>query len=166
MNNAPPGSIGGCVHSGARSTRLLASGSNSVSLPSDSDSDLRFEIRFAPSFAFGVLNSNDAVGPLNMANPCFGLNTGTQSADRDGLRCVFGASLQRHGGRSADATGRVGITTDGWGGEFAPASGIAGQGGFAAGQTRFFQFTHRDDVNSGCMRGLNTSQAVGLTYTP
>ena len=35
-----------------------------------------------------------------------------------------------------------------------------------AGQTRFFQLINRDDVLAVCMRGLNTSQAVEVTFAP
>ena len=50
-------------------------------------------------------------------------------------------------------------------GQLLPA-GIAAAAGFVAGQTRYFQVTHRDDAAQVCMRGLNTSQAVEMTFTP
>jgi hypothetical protein len=44
---------------------------------------------------------------------------------------------------------------------------LANQGpGFSAGQTRAFQIIYRDDVALSCMRGLNTSQAVLVTFSP
>jgi hypothetical protein len=165
-NNAAPGTIGGCVNSSGNSTRLDATGDTSVSLPSGDTTDLRFTASGAPGLAFGVLLSDSAVGPLNMANPCFGMMSGTQAGDRDGLRCIAGGSGQRHGGRSADGNGDTGLTNNGWGGEFAPPAGIAAAAGFAAGQTRFFQLNHREDAMLICMRGLNSSQAVEITFTP
>ena len=103
-----------------------------------------------------------------MANTCFGLDSGTQVIDRDGLRCAV-MNLKRHGGRSANAMGEV-MDASGpsrvWGGEAQPNAGLAVQGGFVAGQTRYFQVTHRDDPLLGCMRGLNTSQAIEVVFTP
>jgi hypothetical protein len=165
MNNAPPGTIGGCLNSVGTSARLIGSGSTSVTLPPGSTDDLRFDLTGAPPTAFCVLLSGAALAPQNMANPCFGLDSGAQASDRDGLRCAV-QGTRRHGGRSADMNGDVGITNNGWGGASAPPAGIAIAGGaFAGGQTRFFQVTHREDAALGCMRGLNTSQAVALTFT-
>ena len=42
-NNAVPGTIGGCMNSAGTSTKLIASGDTSVSLPSGSTTDLQFE---------------------------------------------------------------------------------------------------------------------------
>lgn len=165
-NNSPVGTIGGCLNSAATSTSLFASGSASVALPIGDTTDLRFVVSGAPPNAFGVLLSDSAVGPLHVTSPCFGLMTGLQAADRDGLRCVVGGMGRRHGGRSADANGEIGVTNNGWGGEFNPPAGIAGQAAFVAGQTRFFQFNHRDNAALVCMRGLNSSQAVEVGFVP
>ena len=100
-----------------------------------------------------------------MANPCFGLNSGIQSVSFDGLRCAVG-NTRRHGGRSADANGHVGFTNNGWGPPNAPMAGFAAQSGFVAGQTRHWQVIHREDDTAGCLRGLNTSQAVSVTFAP
>ena len=167
-NNASPGTIGGCLNSAGGSTRLFAEGDPSVSLPSGSTTDLRLRLSGGPPMATSVLLSGSAVAPQNMANPCFGASSGSQAADRDGLRCAV-QSVLRHGNRSTDGSGNL---TDSsgpsrvWGGEAQPVAGIAGQGGFVAGQSRFFQVTHRDDPLLVCMRGLNTSQAVQVTFTP
>ena len=84
----------------------------------------------------------------------------------DGLRCAI-VNTRRHGGRSADLNGEVGVTNNPWGGEGGPPVGIANAGsGFVAGQTRYFQIVNRDDPLLSCMRGLNTSQAVAVTFTP
>ncbi len=166
MNNASVGSIGGCLNSVGNGLRLIATGDTSVSLPSGSATDLRFGADGAPPSAFCILNSGDGLAPGGMANPCFGLNTGAQAIAFDGLRCAI-MNTRRHGGRSADANGEVGVTNNPWGGEGGPPVGIAQAGpGFAAGQTRYFQIINRDDALLSCMRGLNTSQAVGLTFTP
>ncbi len=165
-NNAPAGTIGGCLNSVGTGARLTASGNTSVSMPSGSTTDLRFGVCNLPPGAFAILNSGDAVGNQNMASPCFGLNSGTQAMQFDGLRCAI-TNTRRHGGRSADAYGDVGITNGPWGGDGNPALGIAQAGtGFLSGQTRFFQVIHRDDVALGCMRGLNTSQAIEVTFGP
>ncbi len=99
-------------------------------------------------------------------NPCFGLGSGAQALQFDGLRCAI-TNTRRHGGRSADVNGEVGVTNAPWGGEGGPPVGIAVAGtGFVAGQTRFFQVINRDDAMAVCMRGLNTSQGVSVTFTP
>lgn len=171
-NNAVMGTIGGCLNSSGNASQLGASGSTSVSLPAGDLSDLRISLSGTPANALCVLMSGGGVAPLNMANPCFGLGTGLQAADRDGLRCVVGGpgqSVLRHGGRQSNFSGEV-MDSSGpsrvWGGEAQPNAGIAGQAGFAAGQLRYFQVTHRDDALQVCMRGLNTSQALEVTFTP
>lgn len=165
-NNATPGTTGGCLNSALRSARLEASGDASVSLPAGSTIDLRFSITDAPPLAFCILNSGDAIAPGDMANPCFGLNSGAQAAAFDGLRCAI-VNTRRHGGRSADLNGEVGITNNPWGGEGGPLAGLAVAGaGFVAGQTRFWQVINRDDPLASCMRGLNTSQAIQITFAP
>ncbi len=165
-NNAIVGTVGGCLNSADTSAQLQASGSTSVSLPTGDTTDLRFALAGAPPTAFCILNSGDAVAPANMGNPCFGLDTGALAAVFDGLRCAVQNTL-RHGGRAADSNGDVGITNNPWGGEGGPPVGIANAGaGFASGQTRYFQVINRDDPLQVCMRGLNTSQAVEVTFTP
>lgn len=63
--------------------------------------------------------------------------------------------------------GDVGFTNSPWGGEGGPPVGIAvAGGGFMPGQVRFFQVVYRDDPMAQCMRGLNTSQAVCVTFVP
>lgn len=165
-NEAPIGSGGGCLNSASTGIRLLPSGSASLALPSGDTTDLRFGAAGAPPTAFCILNSGDGVAPGNMANPCFGMNSGAQAAVFDGLRCAI-MNTRRHGGRSADANGEVGVTNNPWGGEGGPPVGIGNAGGgFAAGQTRYFQIINRDDPLAVCMRGLNTSQAVEVVFTP
>ncbi len=166
LNNASAGTVGGCLNSSGASARLLASGDPSVSLPVADTTDLRFGLSGAPPTALCVLNSGDAVAPTNPLNPCFGLDSGAQAMQFDGLRCAV-ANTRRHGARTADANGEVGNTNAPWGGEGAPGVGLAQQGvGFAAGQTRFFQVVNRDNPLVVCMRGLNTSQAIQVTFTP
>ncbi len=165
-NNSPVGTIGGCLNSALTSACLVASGDPAVNLGPGVATDLRFSLTNAPSAAFCILNSGDALAPTSLANPCFGLDSGTQATQFDGLRCAV-TNTRRHGGRSADVNGDVGVTNSPWGGEGGPPAGIANAGsGFVAGQTRFFQVIHRDDPLAQCMRGLNTSQAVSVRFTP
>ena len=167
-NNAAAGTVGGCINSAGTSTRISAGGDPSVSLPSGDSTDLRFTLSGAPPTSTCVLLSGAAVAPTNMANPCFGSNSGALSVDRDGLRCAV-QSLLRHGNRQSNASGEIMDSTGPnrvWGGEAQPTDGIAGQSGFVSGQTRIFQVTHRDDAAAVCMRGLNTSQAVSVKFTP
>lgn len=156
MNDAAPGTVGGCLNSADSSTRLVASGSTSVSV-----ADLRFEVSGAPPFVNAVLLSGSALAPANSTNPCFGLSSGIQSSNFDGLRCVVQGIL-RHGVRLANDQGDVGVTTNGWG----TPHGFFGFAAFTAGATRHFQVIHRDDVENVCMTGLNTSQAVSVSFAP
>ncbi len=166
MNNAPPGTSGGCLNSVGASAQLIATGDASVSLPPSGSTDLRFSLSGAPPTGFCVLNSGDALAPANLASPCFGTGSGAQASAFDGLSCAI-TNARLHGGRSSDTNGEVGVTNDPWGGEGSPSAGIAGAGtGFAAGQTRYFQVLLRDDPLLSCMRGLNTSQAVEVSFTP
>lgn len=159
-NNSAPGTVGGCLNSALRSARLLPSGF--ASFQSDS---LHFNLSGAPSGAFCILNSGDVLAPANMANPCFGMNSGAQAAVFDGLRCAV-VNTSRHGGRAADANGDIGLTNNGWGPPNGPMAGFAAQSGWVAGQTRHFQVINRDDPMASCGRGLNTSQSVTVTYAP
>lgn len=166
QNEAPQGSIGGCLNSVWTSARLHATGSRSVSLPSGAANDLRFTLSNAPPTTFCILISGDSVSPTMAANPCFGLDSGVQSIEFDGLRCAA-VMTRRHGGRAANGAGIVGFSTNPWGGEGPPAAGIAGAfGGFSAGQKRFFQATYRDDPRVICERGLNTTQAIEIDFLP
>ncbi len=159
-NNATAGTIGGCLNSTGNSARLQGSGTPSVSADT-----LRFELTGAPPTAFTILNSGDQVAPANMANPCFGQMSGVQASTFDGLRCAV-MNTRRHGGRPADANGNVGLTNNGWGPPSGPPIGLIAQGGFVAGQTRHYQVIYREDPLAGCMRGLNTSQAVSVLFVP
>lgn len=163
-NESTLGTVGGCLNSAATPATLAATGDASVSLAPDSLTDLRFSATGATPSAFCILNSGDAAAPTNPANVCFGSNSGLQSLVFDGLRCAV-LNTRRHGGRSADANGVVGETTPAWGGEGDPPSGIAGAG-FSAGQTRYFQVIYRDNPSASCQRGLNTSQAIEVTFAP
>ncbi len=166
MNNTPIGTVGGCRNSTGGSARLIATGDTSVSLPSGSTTDLRFSLTGAPTGALCVLNSGDSAAPTGAANPCFGLNSGVQAIQFDGLRCAV-VNTRRHGGRSASSLGEIGLDGNSWGGEGGPPVGIANAGsGFVGGQTRYFQVIHRDIPVVWCGRGLNTSQAVEITFTP
>ena len=168
FNNALPGTPGGCLNSAGTSTRLSATGSPSLALLPGDTTDLRFTASGSPPGATNVLLSGNAVAPTGMMNPCFGEDSGILSVDRDGLRCAV-QSLLRHGNRTADTMGNIMDSTGPnrvWGGEAQPNDGIGVQAGFVAGQTRYFQITHRDDIAAVCMRGLNTSQAVEVTFTP
>lgn len=165
-NNASMGSNGGCLNSTAGSAELVATGDTSVSLHYGAYTDLRFQLLNGVPGSLCVLTSGAGLAPTNMAHPCFGVAFGVQSVEFDGLRCAV-QGVTRHGGRTTDAAGEVGVSARPWGGEFNPQAGIAGAGaGFAAGQVRNFQAIYRDDPLLSCMRGLNTSQAVQITFTP
>ena len=162
-NDAVQGTTGGCLNQSGASARLLATGSSSLGVADPGD--LRFEMTGGNPNTLAVLTSGDNLAPQNMSNPCFGLGTGVQSLVLDGLRCAVG-NTQRHGGRPMDVNGDVGITNNAWGGANGPAPSIAAQGGFIAGQSRFFQVFYRADSTLGCLTGQNTTQAVSVTFQP
>lgn len=167
-NNSHVSTRGGCQNSAGRSTLLEVSCSASVSLPHASKADLRFSLTGAPSNAFCFLLSAAALAPINPANPCFGAHSGIRSVDLDGMRCVV-SGVRRHNSRTSDAAGRVGYSNSNnpWGGEGGPQQGIAQvQSGFVAGERRYFQALYRDDPLAVCMRGLNSSQAIGVSFRP
>ena len=161
-NDTPPGTPGGCINSSGQGARIQSSGDTSVSLPTGHSVDLRFGLTGAPPNTFCILNSGNSIGPENATNPCFGLYSGSQSNSYDGLRCAI-INTRRHGGRLADMNGIVGATNSPWGGGGAPTNGLSN--GFGAGQTRFFQVIFRETLPAVCQRGLNTSQAIGVTFS-
>lgn len=166
MNNASAGTTGGCLNSAGTSARLVASGDPSVSLGAAVNTDLRFGLFGGPANAFSILISADDVAPVRVQNPCMGQGSGSQRLAFDGLSCAV-TNMRRHGGRQMDSNGSVGVVSDPWGGEGAPAAGLAqALGGFISGQTRYFQAIYRDDAQLGCMRGLNTSQAIEVAFQP
>ena len=165
MNNAMPGSGGGCLNSSGNGSRLIATGDTSVSLPMAATTDLRFSATGGPSFQLFILNSGDAVAPNNPANPCFGLDSGASGMLFDGLRCAVSSTL-RNGGRGADSNGEVGVTNAAWGGANNPPGGIAQFFGYSAGTTKFFQAIHRDSTAANCNTGLNTTQSLEVLFTP
>ncbi len=154
------GTLGGCLNSASTSGHLYASGTASVAADT-----LQFQAEGLPPSAFGILFSGDSVPPTNMASPCFGTLSGIQAHQFDGLRCHAG-NTARHGGRITGPNGDIGIMSAGWGGIFAPMSGLIAQAGFVAGQTRSYQIIHREDPLLVCMRGLNSSNAVSVTFVP
>lgn len=164
-NNATLGTIGGCLNSAATSARLFVSGDPAVNLLPGDTSDLRFSLTSAPPATFCILVSGDGIASFNAVSPCFGLDSGVQAIAFDGLRCAI-QNTRRHGIRSADSTGDVGVTNSPWGGEGEPSAGLVANGSSFAGQTRIFQVIYRDDPSAQCMRGFNSSQAVRVTFTP
>ncbi len=155
LNEAPIGTIGGCLNGAATSARLDASG-----VPSLAADTLRFEVAGANPTTFAVLVSGRDASPVMGACPP---GSGTLAGPAlDGLRCVANL-LVRHGTRATDG---FGITVSNWGPPSGPAGGLIAQGGFAAGQTRYFQTFYRENPLASCMTGQNTSSAVSITFQP
>lgn len=165
MNNNEAGQVGGCLNSIGTSPRLYRTGLASVSAPLDPPLDLAFGVTALPPSTFIILTSGDAVAPTNAANPCFGVGEGVQALAFDGLRCAV-LNTRRHGGRSA-GTGGLALGYSGWGGLGGPDAGLVHAfGGFSIGDKRYFQAIYRDDPLLVCMRGLNTTQAIEVTFSP
>ncbi len=158
-NNASVGTVGGCLNSSSTSAALAISGEASVS-----NDSAHLELTRAQPGALALLVSGVNMLPLSPTALC-PPGSGVRSVAFDGLRCVAGPTL-RHGTRMTDATGAVGGASAGWGGQSAPVGGLVAQGGFVAGQERFFQAIYRDHAALNCNTGLNTSNAVRITVTP
>ena len=156
-NNAPAGSIGGCIHSQGNPAVLASMGCASAS-----NDTLRFEVNSSVPNTFGSLLS--AANQLPISGVC-PPGSGIATAVLDGLRCV-GVNLIRHGTRSSDPNGDIGVSNNGWGPPSGPPGGLVAQGGFAAGQTRFFQVFYRELPVLVCMTGLNTTNAIAVTVAP
>lgn len=163
-NNAAAGSLGGCLNQSGIGSRIFAAGSLSVSAADPTD--LRIGMSGGNPNGFAVLMSGDGVAPLDPLNACFGQDSGMAGGGMlSGLRCAVG-NTRRHGGRTANASGTIGLTNSGWGGADDPPAGIAAQAGFVSGQTRYFQATLRDLPLATCTTTLNTSQAIEITFFP
>lgn len=147
-NDAPPGTVGGCLNGAVRSARLSGSG-----VPSAGADSMRFTLEGASSSSFAVLVS--AADLLPAVGPC-PPGAGVTSVFFDGLRCA-GGGLVRHGTRATDA---LGATTAGWG------PGLLAQGGFGAGETRSYQVIYRTAPGEQCGTGQNTSQALVVLTLP
>lgn len=167
-NNAPLGSGTGCLNSAGQACLLTIGGSTSVSIPPGQPNDLQFGLLAGIEGVTSLLTSGDALAPINPSNPCFGLGSGVQALALDGIRCAS-VNIRRHGVRQTRGLGgTVGMPVGfPWGGNGPPTAGIANaNSGFASGQTRFFQALYRDDPLLSCGRGLNSSQAIEVTFTP
>ena len=158
-NDAPAGTVGGCLNSSGLSARLASMGSASVS-----NDTLRFEVINANPNTFASLISGASRTPLP-GGPACPPGSGVTSVALDGLRCVA-LSVIRHGARGTNAIGEVGTTNAGWGPPSGPVGGLVAQGAFAAGQTRYFQVFYREQAAMVCGTGLNTTNAVASTVAP
>lgn len=159
-NSASPGAQGGCSNLSGQSAQLIASG-----VPSVASDTLLIELRSANPNTFAVLLSGNLRAPSNPQSTCFGLDSGIQASQYNGLRCIL-QGIRRHGTRPTDANGDIGLTTNGWGPPFQPAAGIIAQAGFVAGQERQFQVIYRETPGAVCAQGLNTSQGLSVTFQP
>lgn len=155
-NEAPVGTVGGCLNSAVTAGRIKGSGSIRIS-----SNDMRFEGCALTPSSFAVLVSGCNLAPDNPANPCFGMDSGVQSVFLDGLRCAVFNTL-RHGSRASDANGDVGVTNNGWG----DPDPFPGFNMFVAGDTKYFQIFYRETPGTVCMTQQNTSQAICVTFTP
>ena len=154
-NDAPSGSVGGCMNTSGIWGILYSTGVASVSVDT-----LRFDFFGATANTFAVLASADNRLPA-VGGAC-ATGSGITAATLDGLRCI-GGNLRRHGTR---ATNSAGASSAPWGPPGGPAGGLIAQGGFSAGQVRQFQVFYRDLATAGCGTGQNTTNACSVTFAP
>ena len=147
-NDSMNPSTGGCLNSSGTGAVLSTNGDASVS-----SNDLQF----------GMTGGNASLAVLVSGDNRLGGGLGIIGLPvSDGLRCVGGTG-RRHGNRALDA---MGATTNNFG-NMSPAAGIIGQYGYVAGQTRHFQARYRENPMLGpCGTGINTSQAISITFNP
>lgn len=162
-NRAPIHSRGGCLNSLGRTTQLMAHGATALS--AGSTSDLRFSVTECVPRTHSILLSSSELAPADVQAPCFGTTQGITNDTADGLICAA-TGLVAHGGRKSDGLGRIGVSNRGWGGVDPPAPSIGLHAGFVPGQTRIFQAFYRDYSFGACTAGVNTSQAVVVTFIP
>lgn len=143
-NEVTAGSQTGCANSTGGGATLLPTGTSSVSADG-----LEFSLVGGEAQTFALLWSGDNKLASGLGIPFINNLS-------DGLRCMGGMAL-RHGVRMTDATG---ATFNTWG------PGIIAQGPFVSGQTRHFQVFYRKLPSTVCLTGLNTTQAVSVTFVP
>lgn len=159
-NNAVAGTLGGCLNSAGTSAVLAAIGEARLSAD-----NVRLEVNRAQPDSVILLVSSESILPLDLGSGPCPRGSGVRSLAFDGLRCV-GSPSRRHGLRMTDSLGSTGVTNEGWGGPFEPSIGLLADGGFSAGQNRFFQAVYRDDGTTSCGRGINTTNAVSVMVIP
>jgi hypothetical protein len=136
----PCGNFGGagegCANSSGQGGMLFTTGS-----PSIASDDLGFDVQQLPASKPALLFA----GP-NLISP--GLLFG------DGLRCV-GGSIRRLGIRITNGSGQA---------TWAPS--LQAAGGWASGDTRYFQVWFRDPSGGPCGFGFNTSAGTAVSFIP
>lgn len=140
-NDAPAGTLGGCVNSLGASARLEAFGETRVSLDSLS------------LVGFGLTNST-AIFLQGTAR----VNGGAGAVFGDGLSCI-GGSLTRLGSRTASANT---ATVPGGVGQL-----VSVRGGCLPGDVRQYQIYYRNAAQAYCTpETFNLSNALEITWTP
>lgn len=134
-----PGANGaGCANSSGVGATLTTAGTNRIA-----NDDLVFSadhlLAGQPALLFDGINQ---------------VNGGQGILFGGGLRCA-GVGVQRVGVRVPDVAGHAL-----WG------PGLAGVGGYAAGDTRNFQIWYRDPAGSPCGSGFNLSNGVSVSFIP
>lgn len=141
-NTCPCGNTGGpgegCANSAGIGGLLSVGGSASVGAD-----DLEMTMTGGPGVTAALL----FVGTTQV-------NSGQGVVFGDGLRCA-GGQIKRLGVRISDASGSAS-----WG------PGLAASGGWASGDTRYFQSWYRDVVGSPCAGNFNLSQGVAISMAP
>lgn len=146
-NNAPPGTVGGCLNAQGQSARLRAERSLSVF-----EDDLRMSVEDAGPSTFALLGSGAIVPSSGVCPPGTGLSP---ASGTDGLRCIGGGIL-RHGVRQTDSDGD----------SITPWTNLASASGFIAGQTRQFQVVYRESPTGPCGNGQSTTNGLSISFLP
>lgn len=152
-NESAPGQNVGCLNGTGRGCRLFARGSVSVT-----QDRLLFDVEGVNPNTIALLFS--ATGQLP-ANGLCAPGTGIPAANLDGLRCI-GGNKRRHGLRATNSEFENNAS---WGAPF-PSAGIAAAAGFAAGETRNFQVSYREDPLLSCGQAIQLSNGVEIIFTP
>jgi hypothetical protein len=138
----PCGNLGGtgegCSNSTGAGAVLTASGTISLAI-----NDLRFDVDHLPTNVSAILYQGSTT-----------LGGGLGLPFRDGLKCAGGV------------TRRFPLQTSNPQGHLAWGPGLAAQGAWNAGDTRYFQVWYRDAAASPCHQFSNVSSAVRVTFVP
>ncbi len=133
-----PGAGAGCKNSSGSGGMLISDGGASVGAD-----DLIF-------MASSLLPGEPALLLCGLTT----VNGGSGLPFGDGLRCTGGSAV------------RLGVQWPNASGDASWGPGLAGSGGWIAGDTRHFQGWYRDPVGSPCATGFNLTNGVSVVFTP
>ena len=152
-NEAVHGALGGCSTAPNRGFGGLLSATGRLSASEDT---LELSVANAEGLSFAILLSGANALPMPGAGCPQGAGIITPNFPLNGLRCIGGGGLQRHGVLATDLAGdTIGVWSD-----------LIASGSFIAGQVQNFQCFYRQPLDVLCGTGQNTTNAVRAVVLP